>query len=331
MTHLLAIVRLGILCGLLLAFFLFVAVTTVWCRWVLPSQTLSVPYRWQWWARRVVALLGLRVNVHGVPPPAPCLFVANHLSYLDIVVLAAQMDAVFVAKAEVARWPVLGLLGRAVGTVFIDRARKRDLPRVIAAMIEVLRRGQRVVFFPEGTSSAGGTVLPFHSPLFEAAVRTGVPVRYASLTYRTICDTPPASRAVCWWGDMTFARHLYGLLRLSGVQVTLSFGRDTVAADNRKRFAVQARAAVLRLFSPVGSNADRPREHPAWPARLQGGLPAEREPDALHQVFCSPGESLPHPFALSLRRQREAAHSRNNGALSVTSQGRPISILPTCP
>lgn len=179
MTHLRAIVRLGSLCGLLLALLLSVVATTVWGRWVRPCRPLSLPYRWRWWTRRIVALLGLQVKVHGVPPPAPCLFVANHLGYLDVVVLAAEMDAVFVAKAEVARWPVLGLLGRALGTVFVDRARKRDLPRVIAAMTDVLRRGQRVVFFPEGTSSAGGTVLPFRSPLFEAAVRTGVSVRYA--------------------------------------------------------------------------------------------------------------------------------------------------------
>ncbi|MEW6299088.1 MAG: lysophospholipid acyltransferase family protein, partial [Thermodesulfobacteriota bacterium] len=208
-------------------------------------------YPWRRWARRVAALFGLRVRVRGTPPPAPCLLVANHLSYLDILVLATQMDIVFVAKAEVARWPVIGFLGRAAGTVFIDRARKRDLPRVIQAMTDALRRGQRVAFFPEGTSSAGALVLPFHSPLFEAAVRAGVPVRYASLTYRTTCDVPPASRAVCWWGDMTFARHLYALLQLSGVRATVSFGRDAVEAGNRKRLAARARTAVMRLFSPV--------------------------------------------------------------------------------
>ncbi len=251
MKHLLAAVRLCLLWSLLLGFLLSVLATKVRRFVSRPHEATPPAYPWRRWACWVTALFGLRVQVRGIPPPAPCLLVANHLSYLDILVLATQTDIVFVAKAEVARWPVIGFLSRAVGTVFIDRARKRDLPRVIQAMTDALRRGQRVAFFPEGTSSAGTLILPFHSPLFEAAVRAGVPVRYASLTYRTICDIPPASHAVCWWGDMTFARHLYALLQLSEVRATVSFGRDAVEAGNRKQLATQARAAVMRLFSPV--------------------------------------------------------------------------------
>jgi 1-acyl-sn-glycerol-3-phosphate acyltransferase len=133
----------------------------------------------------------------------------NHLGYLDILMLATQVDAPFVAKAEVAHWPVIGLLCRSVGTIFIDRARKRDLPRVIDEMVAALQRGRRVIFFPEGTSTSGATVLPFRSPLFEATIRTGVPVRYASLAYCTPKGAPPAHQVVCWWGDMTFIDHVY--------------------------------------------------------------------------------------------------------------------------
>jgi len=180
--------------------------------------------------------------------------VSNHLSYLDVLLLAAHARPIFVAKSEVAGWPLIGTLGRLLGTIFIDRNRKRDLPRVIEEITASLRQGRAVVFFPEGTTTAGATVLPFKSPLFEPAARNGIPVFYASLSYSAASNGPPADLSLCWWGEMTFVTHLYKLLQLPGFRARVCFGSDPLSGHNRKSLAAGARAAVIRQFVPVAQD-----------------------------------------------------------------------------
>ncbi len=196
------------------------------------------------WSRITLRLLGVRVAVYGVPPREATALVANHLSYLDVLVLAAHVEAVFVAKADVAGWPVVGWLCQRVRTVFIDRTRKRDLLRVIPLLERRLRGGESVVFFPEGTSSGGDAVLPFRSPLFEAPIRAHRPTACAALRYETGAGDPPASQSVCYWADMTFASHVFGLLKLRGVAATIEFSAETLWEDDRKRLASRAREAI---------------------------------------------------------------------------------------
>lgn len=204
-------------------------------------------------ARTQLALLGARVDVRGEPPRAPFVLVTNHLSYVDIAVLMGRVDGFFLSKSEVAHWPLLGFLARSTGTLFVDREKRMDLPRVIGSVERVLARGAGVVLFPEGTSSDGREVLPFKPSLFEVALRTGTPVSHAALSYGTPPGTPPARLAVCWWGDMTFPAHFYRLLMLPGFHASLSFGRDTVAAADRKSLARRAHRAVTAEFVPVGA------------------------------------------------------------------------------
>jgi len=203
------------------------------------------------WAVLIARVIGMRVAVHGVVPPAGSLLVANHLGYIDVVALWCATNGVFVAKAELASWPVVGLLGRAARTIFIDRGRKRDIPRVLSEMARRLRSGETVIVFPEATSSAGDGVLPFRSPLFQASVRSGVPVTCASLAYRTGPDAPRADEAVCWWGDMTFVDHLYRLLRLPDFDATLRFTPARIGAGDRKQRAREAREEVTACFTPT--------------------------------------------------------------------------------
>jgi 1-acyl-sn-glycerol-3-phosphate acyltransferase len=203
------------------------------------------------WMRGFVTVMGGKVDVTGSPPSVPCLLVSNHLGYLDILLLAAYASPIFVAKCEVAGWPLIGLLCRLLDTIFIDRNRKRDLPRVIEEIAASLRQGRAVVFFPEGTSTAGATVLPFKSPLFEPAVRNRIPVFYASLSYSLAENGPPADLSLCWWGEMTLAKHLYKLLQLPGFRARLCFGSEPLSGDNRKSLAASARYAVIRQFVPV--------------------------------------------------------------------------------
>ncbi len=207
------------------------------------------------WGRGCTAILGIRCTVRGAWPSEPCVLVSNHLSYIDIPVLVCGFTGVFVAKAEVAGWPGLGLLARIVGTVFIERERKRDLLRVLDAMGEVLASGRSTLFFPEGTSSPGAEILPFHSSLFEAAMRSGgraaVPVAVASLRYEAVGVSDSAAHAVCWWGDMTFPDHAYRLLGIPRIEATLSLGPADLYAENRKVLARSARDAVAATFRPT--------------------------------------------------------------------------------
>jgi 1-acyl-sn-glycerol-3-phosphate acyltransferase len=219
---------------------------------------------WRWrcgwfrrWARGALRVLGVRLQVVGAPPRPPFLLVCNHLGYLDVAVLASVVDATFVAKSEVARWPVLGPLCRGMGTLFVDRGRRRDLPATLAALQATLAAGRGVVLFPEGTSTPGGRVLPFHPPLLAAAARAGLPVAWAAVSYATPAGEPEAADAVCWWGDASFVAHLAALLRLSRVEARLRLGDAPVAAADRKQLAQRLHAAVAGELElqPVGRAA----------------------------------------------------------------------------
>lgn len=202
------------------------------------------------WADRVLRILGVRLRVRGEAGGCE-LLVTNHLSYVDVLVLSARLDAVFVAKREVAGWPAVGTLSRAVGTVFVDRERRRVLPDVVAAMAAAVRQGRTVVVFPEGTSTDGSQVLPFKPSLLEAAAREGWRVGWAVLRYRTPEGGPPASEAVCWWRDMTFVPHLVRLLALPRFEAELIFGDTPLADPDRKRLASRLWNAVRAQLAPV--------------------------------------------------------------------------------
>src|SRR5690349_8110892 len=166
-------------------------------RWFTHETQTRFKRHWQTrGVLRLLRMMGGDIEVVGAPPSGPCLFVSNHLSYLDTLLLTAFLDPVCVAKREIAGWPMIGGLCRLFDTIFIDRNRKRDLPRVIAEMTAAIRSGRTVVFFPEGTSSSGETVRDFKSPLFEAAVRSAVDVRYASLTYSVGAGEPAPELSV---------------------------------------------------------------------------------------------------------------------------------------
>lgn len=211
----------------------------------------------QAWARTASAILGVRVRREGTPPAPPFYLAANHLGYLDVIVLAAHAPARFVAKSEVASWPVLGILARAGRTIFVDRASRADLPRVVRRMEEARRRGAGVTFFPEGTSSGGADILPLRSSLFEAAARAGHPVFCAGLSYATPAGAPAAREAVCWWGEMTFPDHFWGLLRLPRIDARLAFAPEPARGADRKALAASARAGLESVFTPVPGGEER--------------------------------------------------------------------------
>jgi 1-acyl-sn-glycerol-3-phosphate acyltransferase len=186
----------------------------------------------------------MRITICGEPPSGAFLLVTNHLSYMDVVLLASQMEARFVAKAEVASWPAIGGLARAVNTLFVDRHSRRGALRTIAEIQAAVRHGDGVVLFGEGTSSAGADVLPLKSTLLAWAAETAHPVHFATLSYVTPTGSPAAVEAVCWWGEMTLLPHLIRLAALPGFRATVSFGATPLIDSDRRLLAGRLRQAI---------------------------------------------------------------------------------------
>jgi 1-acyl-sn-glycerol-3-phosphate acyltransferase len=203
------------------------------------------------WARIVLRLLNVSINANGPGPCGPFLLVSNHLSYIDIVVLASQVDCAFIAKREVATWPFIGQLATWFDTVYINRSRKKDLIVTMNKMHRLIDSGLGVVLFAEGTSTSGQQVSRFRSGTLELAARHQVPVHYASISYATKCEERSADQSVCWWGDMTFPDHFLQMLQLSGFEVTLTFGRGPIVEQDRHVLASKLWHAVNAQFIPV--------------------------------------------------------------------------------
>lgn len=189
--------------------------------------------------RIALRLLGLRLDRRGIPQQSAGAWVANHVSWLDILVLNATGRVVFVSKAEVAGWPGIGWLARATGTVFVTRDRRAaagDVSRVQAR----LAQGQVLVFFPEGTSTDGQRVLPFKPTLLAPLIAAGLPVQAVTLAYHAPAGADP--RIYGWWADMALGPHLLTTLahrRQGRVRVTHHAPRHTGPDDDRKRLAQQ--------------------------------------------------------------------------------------------
>lgn len=207
----------------------------------------KVRARTQWcnrWARRFAVCLRLEVTVEG-DPPAEGLLVANHVSYLDIVALATTRPLVFVSKAEVRSWPVIGWLTRCAGTLFLKREAKADVARVGQGFAPLVEAGEVVALFPEGTSSGGGTVLPFKPSLFAPAAERGWAVTPAAIRYELEDGDVPSE--VAYWGDMTFFPHFLNLLSKSRIRATIRYGEPIRGVPDRKALAKAAEESVRRM------------------------------------------------------------------------------------
>lgn len=203
------------------------------------------------WGRGMMLATGVRVSAEGTPPPEGALVVSNHLGYLDIAAVNSVAPMVFVSRADVRRWPFWGAMAALGGTVFVDRARKRDVIRVRRDMEAALQRGDRVLVFPEATTSDGSTIRPLKPALLAAAAERNMPVYWLTLSYRTPPGGPSARDRVCWWQGVGFVPHALALFGLKRVYCTIRFGDAPVRATHRKELAVALRTRMLRRFEPV--------------------------------------------------------------------------------
>ncbi len=194
------------------------------------------------WLRTAAMILGLRVRVTGAPTPAPALYAANHVSWIEVVALGAIAPFTFVAKEDVARWPLIGPLAAAAGTLFLKRGSSAAAARAVGAVVERLAAGERVLAFPEGTSTMGEDVLPFKPSLFEAAARLGCDVQPVTVRY----PARDGRRSVApFIGEDEFLPHLLRVLAEPGVDVELHFA-PPLSAHGRERgeLAAETRSVI---------------------------------------------------------------------------------------
>lgn len=206
------------------------------------------------WSRQTLRVLGIHLQVLGDPPTqGPLLVVANHMSWLDIVVLNAVRPCRFVSKADVKHWPVVGQLVAASGTLFIERENRRDALRVVHQMAEQLQAGDVLAVFPEGTTGDGQGVLPFHANLLQAALATDSPILPVGLAYlrgngQALLGEAHRHDAPTYIGDTTLVVSIWRTASATDVQATVHWGEPEFAQGRDRRAWGQAlRAEVARL------------------------------------------------------------------------------------
>lgn len=197
----------------------------------------------QRWSRQLLLLFNVQINMNSCDVIPSSVIISNHVSWMDIFVINSLAPCRFVAKADIASWPLLGWLVKQGGTIFISRGNKADLRRIYQHLIEQIQAGERVAFFPEGATSTQGTLLPFHANLFEAAVHTKVPIQPLALRY--LNSAGELHPAVDYAGNTTFVTSLMNVLRNDEIVIELN-GLDCIATEgvHRRELANKSRKSI---------------------------------------------------------------------------------------
>lgn len=204
--------------------------------------------RVQAWARRMLEIVGVGLQVQGTPPSAgPVLLVANHISWLDILVIHATRHCRFVSKSELRHWPLIGTLATGAGTLYIERESRRDAMRVVHHMAERLAAGEVLAVFPEGTTSDGVALLPFHANLLQAAVSQDAPAQPVALRFVDRA-TRQTSLAPIYVGDDSLVGSIWRTLTGPPLDAVVTLGEPQRAQGrNRRAWAADLREEVARL------------------------------------------------------------------------------------
>jgi len=213
------------------------------------------------WHRMVLRVLGIRLHVHGsLAKQRPLLVASNHISWTDIMVLGSVADVYFIAKSEMAGWPVIGTIARYRRTVFVERERKRKSGEQADEIAARLAHGHPMVLFAEGTTSDGNFVMPFKSSLFGGASRAisegsvdRVYVQPVAIAYTRLQGLPMGRQHrphATWIGDAALAPHILALLREGAVDVEVHFGDpvELTARSRRKDVAAAVETEVSRMM-----------------------------------------------------------------------------------
>lgn len=195
----------------------------------------------QRWAKRLLAFAGVKVTLRGEVPAFPCLLLANHRSYLDPIIVLRDVHAFPVAKAELARWPIIGRGARQAGVIYLRRDQASGGVSVLKAIADViLNEGFSVLLFPEGTTSAQKNLLPMKKGAFRAAARWKLPVVPVA-----ICFSCPED---CWVGAETFLKHAWRRFQEKEIEVQLHYG-PALCCPNEERLELMVRAWIEEQLS----------------------------------------------------------------------------------
>ncbi|MBS7810478.1 lysophospholipid acyltransferase family protein [Roseococcus pinisoli] len=243
---------------------LTVLLFTLFC---IPIQAVLLQFRGaaknrfaRFYFRTMCRLIGLKLRVVGTPANKPrTLYVSNHTSWLDILVLGATVDARFVSKAEVATWPVIGWVARLGRSVFVSRSRGRTGTEAQELRVR-LEEGDSLVLFPEGTTSDGARVLPFRSSFFSVA-GAAAQIQPVTVVYDRLGGLPIGRRdrpLFAWYGDMETASHAWRLLRRTGTRASVVLGEsiNPEAMPDRKALAARIGHSVTATAAALRQNRD---------------------------------------------------------------------------
>jgi 1-acyl-sn-glycerol-3-phosphate acyltransferase len=228
-----------------------------------PARMRMVAGLTRLWALACLKVLAFKINVHNLSGDLQStrrLLVSNHQSYLDIVIIASIFPALFVAKTEVGRWPLIGWLSKLGGTIFVNREDARSGVSCAYRVSRALRDGVDVQVFPEATTSDGATVLPFNGLFFASAIRSQASVLPLTIQFQSVNGKPMDRESLdtlCWYGDMDFALHLWNLLSIESAEVALIINEPIKPARPLRANALAgaARERIFKNFTNAGAIA----------------------------------------------------------------------------
>ena len=238
------------------------------------------------WSRKLLRILHVRYTLHGhLPTLTPILIVSNHVSWLDIWVIDAVVAVRFVAKSDIRRWPVIGFLVKGVGTIFIERDKRRDTARTNRLIVQALTRGEYVALFPEGTTTDGTELKPYHASLFQPAVGAGATVAVVALRY--VHRTGELNNDASYAGDRSLLESTRLILRQPSIHVDVIFaGEVSVSGKTRREIAIEAErttAHALGLAPPhrkPGTAGGHPTAEPKAAGPTDNRYPSPPHPAA---------------------------------------------------
>ena len=186
-----------------------------------------------YWMRLLGRCLNLKIQVEGTPIPGAALIVCNHISWIDIVAIGAHVPGCFIAKSDLLRWPIIGFITRQSGNIFVKRGNKQQVRQTTEQIAWILKQDLKIIAFPEGTTSDGKQLLPFHASLFQPALLTKTPIQPLVIEY-----LGTARKLAPYIDDDVFIPHLWCILGLKEIQIRLSF-MDVIETSNKTRQSVK--------------------------------------------------------------------------------------------
>ncbi len=207
--------------------------------------------RIQRWSQQLVTLCGVKLAVDDTAQAqavSPALIICNHISWLDIFVVNTLHPCRFVAKSDIRSWPLIGWLCEHTGTIFIARGKPREVRRIYEGLVHSIHDGERVAFFPEGTTAPQGTVLPFHANLFEAAIEAQVPVQPYAIRY--VDADGGLHSAADFIGEMSFVESVIAIMKCGGMTAQLiRLPAIPTQGAHRRDLALASHAVIAAALS----------------------------------------------------------------------------------